>query len=492
MTLRKTILITFWLVALCFSLQAALIDDFKQEVGKTKDKDAILKIVNNYVDKLKSVEDLRDLQNVWMQNDEAACRQYFAKQAKKESKNPVYQYLNLRLEEDPELQMEGAILLCKNSPKFYWGYRMLSVNFLEWMLNAESELANPLEGQDYKLGFIDAGLKNFPDDPYLNICQFHRCRIAKNQAGADAALLKLNDYSVLNSHWKKINEYLVQTANEGVYDQTIGKMISFEKQQKGADKVDSLGMHQFFKVYFLLETKNWEKLEQIFTANPRLKDDPNMAQAYRDYLLGSGKHQELIAIFAAAIDSGDAEYPDLTDEEYAVMDKEPGWAELKARAKARWDAGAEGRKQEALQNRSGKAATLWELPDKDGKILKLADLKGKIIILDFWATWCNPCRMVMPVLSQWMTSPEAKGVEVYSINVWDKGNAEKAKKMFADEGYNMTLLFGDDGLSKQYGFSGIPYLCVIDKAGKIAFAHTGASPTLAENLSIWVQELSKE
>lgn len=489
---RKIILLITGLLALCLNIMAAPIDDFNQEINAANDEEAVLSIISTYLPKLSSVEDLRTLQNVWMQADEVACRDYFAKQAKKNKKSEVYQYLNLRFDKDPELQMDGAIQLCKNSPKFYWGYRLLSVNFMEQLLDTEQELANPLEGEEYKLGFIDAGIKEFPDDPYLNIFQFHRYRIAKENAKAEAALNKVNDSTVFYSHWKMIYDYLLQNVDEAAYDQTIAKMIHFETLKSSPEPVDSVGMYHFFKASFLVDSKKWDQLDQYFSSNPQLKDDPNLEGAYQELLMNTGKQRELVNILSSRYEAGKADYFDLNDDAYAQLDSIPGWKELVAKSKATWMADINTRRTEALLDRIDEEAPLWELPDKDGRIIKLADQKGKIVVLDFWATWCGPCRMVMPILSKWMSSPQAKDVLVYSINVWDKGNADKAKQMFIDEGYNMTLLFGDESLSKQYGFDGIPYLCVIDKTGKLAFAHTGASPTLDETLGFWVEELRQE
>jgi len=135
-----------------------------------------------------------------------------------------------------------------------------------------------------------------------------------------------------------------------------------------------------------------------------------------------------------------------------------------------------------------KPAIDFTLKSLDGKTVKLSDLKGKIVILDFWATWCGPCKQAMPILNEWMNTKKGKDVKVFSINVWERDPSLVAPFM-ADNNYSMTLLYGYNDLSKEYGFSGIPYLCVIDKEGNICYEETGFTPELSENLSFWTEDL---
>lgn len=81
-----------------------------------------------------------------------------------------------------------------------------------------------------------------------------------------------------------------------------------------------------------------------------------------------------------------------------------------------------------------------------------------------------------------------EGVHVFSINVWEK-NPKKAKLFMEENGYTMTLLYGNKAIAKAYEVKGIPYLCVIDKNGKIRFEAKGYSEGLKEELVWWVNDL---
>ena len=96
----------------------------------------------------------------------------------------------------------------------------------------------------------------------------------------------------------------------------------------------------------------------------------------------------------------------------------------------------------------------------------------------------------MPALDSWCKKHKPDDVEVFSINTWER-NQDKAKKLFTDKKFAMHLLMDGDTAAKAYGVSGIPYICVIGKDGKIHYEVNGFSPDLEKNLTYWVQDLLK-
>jgi len=130
----------------------------------------------------------------------------------------------------------------------------------------------------------------------------------------------------------------------------------------------------------------------------------------------------------------------------------------------------------------------WTLPDPEGNLVSLSDLRGQILILDFWATWCQPCRDAMPLLNEWMASDMPVGVQVFSINVWED-DPPNAIKFMNDNKYAMRLLFGDEELTTAYGIQGIPFICVIDGEGMVRGVEKGYSPTLKDTLNAWINEI---
>lgn len=121
---------------------------------------------------------------------------------------------------------------------------------------------------------------------------------------------------------------------------------------------------------------------------------------------------------------------------------------------------------------SGETASDFQLTDVSGKVVKLSDSKGKIIILNFFATWCPPCRMEMPDFNE-IAETEADSVSVVAVNVG--GESDAAIKKFADSNNLKFPVAKDDGkVSELYGpLSAIPVTYIIDKNFRIAKKYIG-------------------
>lgn len=117
----------------------------------------------------------------------------------------------------------------------------------------------------------------------------------------------------------------------------------------------------------------------------------------------------------------------------------------------------------------GKVAPEFSFPTPDGKKkLGPQDFKGKILVLDFWASWCGPCRAEIPHLKEAYKEYSNKGVAFFSVSI-DKDDAAWRKAMKEENmpwAQAQAPKAGKD-VMKQYQFSGIPYILVLDKEGKI-------------------------
>jgi thiol-disulfide isomerase/thioredoxin len=473
-------------------LQAADIDEFRSQISRASSDKEGLAVVQEFLPKLSGVDELRELQNQWQRLDPQACTAYFNDAAQKSPLNPTYKYLSLRFAEDRDKQLEGGRSLCKQHPEFYWGYRLFIVNLTERLLNNEKEAKKPWVDNPIDVALIEQGLKRFPADDYLNLYQFHRYRIAKDYYRAQTSLDKVKDLTAISNNWHLISNYIADSRRIDVFSKLFPQMLSVAIAQGELSSGDSLSIYQQQYLSVLDQMQDWDAMSAFFKANPQLKDSEDLGYLYNKLLIAQKDYPQVLERLNQAFKLGTIDFQLMQNTPYfEPLSEQKGWNELLANAKAKWDADEPARIREALKDRLNTPAPMWELKDKNGKTVKLADYKGQIVVLDFWATWCGPCRSAMPALDKWMKEKMPQGVQVFSINVWEKAD-EKAIKYFNDNAFAMTLLFGVDTLAKDYNFDGIPYICVIDKQGKLAFSQSGYSPALEDNLSYWVQALTKE
>lgn len=124
----------------------------------------------------------------------------------------------------------------------------------------------------------------------------------------------------------------------------------------------------------------------------------------------------------------------------------------------------------------GESAPDFALKDAEGQTVTLESLKGRVVLLDFWATWCGPCKAAMPSIQAIHEHYAGKPVSVFGVNTWERGGKAadaKALKYMADNKYTyQTLLKGDD-LAKTLGISGIPTFVLIGADGKILHLGVG-------------------
>jgi cytochrome c biogenesis protein CcmG, thiol:disulfide interchange protein DsbE len=119
----------------------------------------------------------------------------------------------------------------------------------------------------------------------------------------------------------------------------------------------------------------------------------------------------------------------------------------------------------------GEAAPAFELPGSSGSVSS-ASLKGKVVYVDFWASWCGPCKQSFPWLNEMQSKYGAKGFQVVGINVDAK--TTEAKTFLTEVPAKFTVAFDDKGVTpKQFGIKGMPSSVLLDANGKVISQHTG-------------------
>lgn len=114
----------------------------------------------------------------------------------------------------------------------------------------------------------------------------------------------------------------------------------------------------------------------------------------------------------------------------------------------------------------GSPAPDFTLQDLHGRTWRLADLKGKVVLLHFWATWCTTCEQENPTLQR-LLQAERENPQFVILSVLVRDDAAKAKAYMAQRGFNFPVLPDDKKVSMQYGLTGVPETFLIDKSGTI-------------------------
>jgi peroxiredoxin len=128
---------------------------------------------------------------------------------------------------------------------------------------------------------------------------------------------------------------------------------------------------------------------------------------------------------------------------------------------------------------TGAPAPAFELKSNSGKPVSLADLKGQIVLVNFWASWCGPCRQEMPILEQLNHQYRNKGVALIGVNVEPDSTA--AANWLKATPVTFPILFDvDSSVSKLYEVQGMPNTVILDRKGIVRYIHRGYSPG-AEN-----------
>lgn len=111
----------------------------------------------------------------------------------------------------------------------------------------------------------------------------------------------------------------------------------------------------------------------------------------------------------------------------------------------------------------------------NGREVSLSDYAGHVVVLDFWASWCPPCRAAIPAIERLHQQYKDQGVKFIGINVSDNVDAQDFMRK---TGGTYTVLTNGDEVSQAYGVKGIPTLVVIGKDGSIKYKESGWAPQL--------------
>ena len=133
----------------------------------------------------------------------------------------------------------------------------------------------------------------------------------------------------------------------------------------------------------------------------------------------------------------------------------------------------------------------FTLPGNRGKNLKLSEFRGQVVLLNFWASWCGPCRQEMPALEKLQQRYQKLGFTILGVNVEE--DSRQARAMLRDLRVSFPILFDTQNrVSQLYHVSAMPTTVIIDRDGNMRYLHKGYKPGDERIYKKWVKKLVRE
>jgi len=133
----------------------------------------------------------------------------------------------------------------------------------------------------------------------------------------------------------------------------------------------------------------------------------------------------------------------------------------------------------------------FTLKTLDGEEIILSQLKGKVVLLDFWATWCGPCREAIPHLIQLYKAYRENGFEVIGMSL-DKGDGEVVRNFAKSMDIPYPIVMAPEEVVRNYRVTSIPTTFILDKEGKIRQRITGFNSAISQQMNSLVTDLTSE
>ncbi|MGD8842395.1 MAG: TlpA disulfide reductase family protein [Gammaproteobacteria bacterium] len=145
----------------------------------------------------------------------------------------------------------------------------------------------------------------------------------------------------------------------------------------------------------------------------------------------------------------------------------------------------------ALADIDPSAAPDFTLKSDSGENLRLSEYRGDVVMINFWASWCGPCRQEMPLLDELYTHYQPMGFTVLGVNVEE--DSTSAREMLKNISVTFPVLFDNQSkVSKLYNVVAMPSTVLVDRDGNVRYLHQGYKPGLEETYQQQVRALIRE
>ena len=412
---------------------------------------------------------------------------YYRERATRHPENEIAQYLAGRVTYSPS---DGRIyaedMLSKN-PDSYWGHLLLGRSFTWKEDLTDGEFAQAERALKRAIA-LDNSL------PFAIESLGYLYALRNDTTRADQT------YAKLSAMDPKPFEHVRLRLQLWPDDAERNKRLLDNYLKKNPDNFTAIAT----KAALHYDRREWKELRKTLTQGIAVKRDSVFAY---DMACSYGAEQQLdsaLVWLTHAIEWGYGDVDNANDDpDLETVRNDPRWDELKSRmAEQRTLQIAEMSKREVAEARIQRAnwAALG-LPDAapdftlfslDSTTIKLAGLRGKVVVLDFWATWCYWCHKSSPLIDEFFATADTHRVAVYGVNVMERfADARALQAFLMQRGVHFPTVLGNDDLVSRYKVVGLPSIFVIDPQGKLAYRAFGYSPALGETLKAISAELLK-
>jgi len=145
----------------------------------------------------------------------------------------------------------------------------------------------------------------------------------------------------------------------------------------------------------------------------------------------------------------------------------------------------------AASDLAGQAAPDFVLKSSTGENLRLSEYRGDVVMINFWATWCGPCRQEMPLLNDLFNRYQRVGFSLLGVNIDD--DSRRAMQMVEDLGVDFPVLFDETkAVSKLYQVEAMPVTVIVDREGIVRYVHHGYKPGYEQHYLTEIRTLLRE
>ncbi len=465
-------------------------ESFDSVTSNVFDDDALVNICREFYENTDDIDLARKVQSMWQSIDEENVKEYFAGLAATNADSPKVLYLYGRVLDDPIEQIKAGRKVVELDPKWSYGYRLILATYANYLFmgmgddidTAAIAVELPTDGHLF-MKWVELE----PDNPVAN--QFlYEYQVYTGRY--DDALAGLKKAQGLAMRWANNGAFAELYAKMGRLDDALASTKADIESYAGAIPADKMDF--YIQKSYVSALRNAGKYDAAIEYLKNLPEYDTSSDIEYDlaclYAL-TGDTENAMKCLDKSAELGWNNSRQLTnDEDLKSLASDSRWDGIVRTVAANHEAGMDERKAEALAGKIERDTPDGIMVDLDGNKVSFADLRGNVVVLDFWATWCGPCRMAMPLIDEFVKDHKKDGVRVISLNVWEKGR-KKARKFMDDNGYAMELLFGSNELTQAFGVRGIPTLVVIDKNGKIRYQESGYNDGLVDNLIWWTDDL---